>query len=99
MLRERLVSLDGVSLNGAAGDVQRPPLLLLHGVGRRWQDFAPAWPSLGERWEIHAFDFRGHVAAGLSPGRYRVCDYAAAIVRLTRTQLTEPAVLYGHSLG
>lgn len=99
MLLERVVSLDEMALNGASSPAAGPPLLLLHGVGRRWQDFAPILPALTQRWQTHALDFRGHGGSGRCPGRYRVCDYAADVVRMVRTQWTGPAVLYGHSLG
>src|SRR5262249_28924121 len=31
-----------------------PPLVLLHGVARRWQDFTPLLPALACRWQVHA---------------------------------------------
>jgi pimeloyl-ACP methyl ester carboxylesterase len=77
---------------------QLPPLLMCHGVARRWQTFVPLLPSLSVRWNVHALDFRGHGQSGRIPGKYRVADYAEDAVAVLK-EMTEPAVLYGHSLG
>jgi pimeloyl-ACP methyl ester carboxylesterase len=97
MMQER--SLAGeVELNLAAGPASGPPLLLLHGVTRLWQDFVPLLPGLMTRWHVHALDLRGHGRSGRAPGRYRVADHARDVAGLVR-DLREPVVLYGHSLG
>lgn len=84
--------------NFARGPKHGPPLLFLHGVLRRWQDFTPLFPALTPRWHVHALDFRGHGSS--NPGRsYRVADYVEDAVAFLQTQVDEPAVLYGHSLG
>jgi pimeloyl-ACP methyl ester carboxylesterase len=97
MFRERVFSGSGVRLNAAEGPSHGPPLWLFHGVGRRWQDFAPLLPALSAAWTVRAADHRGHGRSERA-ARYRVADhaaYAAAVVR----EGTEPAVLVGHSLG
>lgn len=87
------------SLNIATGPASGPPLLCLHGVTRRWQDFLPLLPNLSGRWQVHGLDFRGHGRSGRAPGKYRVVDYVQDAVSVLRARVTEPAVLYGHSLG
>jgi pimeloyl-ACP methyl ester carboxylesterase len=72
---------------------------LLHGVTRRWQDFLTLSPVLAGRWQVHGLDFRGHGASGRAPGKYRVIDYVSDAVSLLQTRVSEPAVIYGHSLG
>ena len=98
MFSERLLAGE-VPLNVAIGPPAGPPLLLLHGVSRRWQDFAPLLPTLACRWQVHALDFRGHGRSGRAPGRYLVADHARDAAALLRSEVTEPAVVYGHSLG
>ncbi|MFY9662418.1 MAG: alpha/beta fold hydrolase, partial [Terriglobales bacterium] len=49
-----------VRLNYAEGPAAGPPLVLLHGLGRRWQVFLPLIPALSMRWHIFAVDLRGH---------------------------------------
>jgi pimeloyl-ACP methyl ester carboxylesterase len=87
------------SLHAATGPASGPPLVFLHGVTRRWQDFLTLLPALAGRWQIHALDFRGHGGSGRAPGKYRVVDYVQDAVSLLDACVSEPAVIYGHSLG
>ncbi|MFO0867588.1 MAG: alpha/beta hydrolase [Pirellulales bacterium] len=98
MLVEEVRDCGGVQLSVARGPAHGPPLVLLHGVVRRWTDFAPLLPAFLPRWEVHAVDFRGHGRSARTPGAYRVVDYVPDIVALLRG-LPEPAAVYGHSLG
>jgi pimeloyl-ACP methyl ester carboxylesterase len=89
-----------VRLNVArSGPPSAPPVVLLHGVTRRWQDYLAIWPWLAGRWSVHAIDFRGHGGSGRTPGAYRVVDYVPDVVAYLRDALDGPAVLLGHSLG
>jgi pimeloyl-ACP methyl ester carboxylesterase len=99
MFSERSFEANGLSLNLAVGPASGPPLVLLHGVTRRWQDFLTLTPWLTPLWQVHALDFRGHGGSGRSPGKYRIADFAADAVALLKSQLKEPAILLGHSLG
>jgi pimeloyl-ACP methyl ester carboxylesterase len=98
MMNERTVSAGDRRLNVATGPASGPPLVLLHGVTRRWQDYVGLLPALAVRWRVHGLDFRGHGKSDRTPGAYRVADYVADAVALVR-DLDEPAVVYGHSLG
>jgi pimeloyl-ACP methyl ester carboxylesterase len=80
---------------GAAGGA---PLVLLHGVTRCWQDWAPLLPLLASRWHVHALDFHGHGRSARIPGRYQVNDYVGD-VRALIDSLIHPPVILGHSLG
>ncbi|MBX7168024.1 MAG: alpha/beta hydrolase [Pirellulales bacterium] len=84
-------------LNLASGPKHGPPLLLLHGIGRRWQDFVPLLAGLLPRWQIHALDFRGHGHSTRATS-YLVVDYVDDALAALR-QGGYPAVVYGHSLG
>lgn len=98
MFRESLLDVGGVRLNVAVGPANGPPLVLLHGVTRRWQSFLPLVPWLATRWQIFAVDHRGHGASDRAD-RYLVDDYVHDAVRLVERHLPGPAVLCGHSLG
>jgi len=99
MFREEFFPLGPVRLNVARGPQNGPPLLLLHGVTRRWQSFTPILSALTPRWEISALDFRGHGRSDRHPdGRYFVPDYIDDAAAFVET-LSEPVVIYGHSLG
>ena len=98
MMNERYLEGKTHTLRIATGPDAGPPLLLLHGVCRRWQDFLSLVPALTTRWQVHGLDFRGHGGSDWRTGQYRVADYiedAVAVLHL----LPDPAVIYGHSLG
>lgn len=98
MLTEQRVDLQQLSLSCASGPAHGPPLALFHGVTRRWQSFLPLLPELTARWQVQAWDARGH---GLSDraAEYRTLDYVGDACGFVREQFASPGVLYGHSLG
>lgn len=96
---ERTFDTGEVSLNYAEGPSNGAPLVLLHGLGRRWQVFLPLIPALSLRWHVFAPDFRGHGKSGRVTRGYHGVEYAEDIARLLRQRVQEPAVLFGHSLG
>lgn len=87
-----------VPLHILAGPAHGPPLVMLHGVGRRGIDFLPLVPALSTRWHLHLVDHRGHGGSGRAPGRYLVVDHVEDVLAVLN-RLGEPAVLFGHSLG
>jgi len=99
MLTEETLDTNEVGLNIARGPANGPPMIFLHGVLRRWNDFVPLLPSFMTRWQVAAIDFRGHGESGLTPGSYLVRDYVRDAVNVLREAVHEPAVVYGHSLG
>lgn len=99
MWRETSVTVGGLRLNSMAGPASGSPLLLLHGVLRRWQTFHPLWPHLASRWQLHGLDFPGHGVSDRLPGDYRVSDYVRVAAEFVSQQFSEPLVIYGHSLG
>lgn len=91
-----------VQLNIWEGPQNGPPLLLLHGVLRCWQDFVSLLPALTTRWHVFGVDFRGHGASTRSPGAYAVIDYvqdALFAIDLVHTKTGKACVAFGHSLG
>jgi pimeloyl-ACP methyl ester carboxylesterase len=98
-LEEKSFDAGEVILNYAEGEDNGPPLVLLHGLGRRWQVFLPLIPSLSLRWHVYALDFRGHGKSGRVPRGYRGTQYSEDVIRFLRQQVREPAMLFGHSLG
>ena len=88
-----------VRLNYAEGPSNGPPLVLLHGLGRRWQVFLSVIPALSMRWHIFAPDFRGHGKSGHIARGYRGTQYSDDIVAFIRGCVSGPAMIFGHSLG
>ena len=98
-LIERTFDTGEVRLNYAEGPAHGPPLVLLHGLGRRWQVFLPVIPALSLRWHIFAPDLRGHGKSSHVARGYHGPQYSQDIARLLRERVSAPAVLFGHSLG
>ncbi len=98
-LVEHVIDIGDVQLNYAEGPANGPPLVLLHGLGRRWQVFLPLIPALSLRWHIFAPDFRGHGKSSHIARGYHGPQYSDDIVRFLRERVSDPAVLFGHSLG
>ena len=98
MFTESRIRPGNHALNIATGPDSGPPLVLLHGVTRRWQTFLPLVPSLAPRWQLYGLDFRGHGASEPTDDGYLVINYVDDVVGLL-DELNEPAVVYGHSLG
>ncbi|MCE9532362.1 MAG: alpha/beta hydrolase [Planctomycetes bacterium] len=97
MFTEQQFYVNGTSLNAAVGPTHGPPIVFLHGVIRRWQDFGNQMPALAARWRVVAVDHRGHGKSSREK-RYFVADYIADTLALIRG-FDEPAILIGHSLG
>lgn len=101
-MQEQIIQIGDRRLNRAtsAMAIDAPPLLMLHGVTRRWQTFLPLCSSMAVRWQLSAIDFRGHgQSENMNNGDYRVCDYTEDACEYIESQIDRPVVLYGHSLG
>ncbi len=98
MFAEQQLAESVPTLNLAIGPGNGSPLLFLHGISRRWQDFVPFANAFAPQWKIMALDLRGHGRSGRVAGRYRVIDYVGDVLRVV-DRLGAPMVIYGHSLG
>jgi len=99
ILREQTFSADLVTINFVEGPPSESPIVLIHGGGDRWQHFLPLIPSLLPRWHVFALDLRGHGKSGRVPDQYRPEQYVPDIKAFLERQVTERAVIFGHSLG
>src|SRR5262245_23285476 len=99
MYRESLVSAGSTRLNLMTSEASGPPLLLLHGVIRRWQTFLPLLPALTGRWQVYGLDLPGHGQSERLNPDYLVVDYVRVVAELLQRHFTQPVILYGHSLG
>ena len=98
LVEQKCVS-DWRELNYVGGPKNGPPLVMLHGVTRRWQDFMPLIPSLALRWQVFALDFRGHGKSDRTPDEYLTVHYMHDARALLENTIKQPAIVYGHSLG
>ncbi len=99
MVNQRKFQNGTVSLNYVEGPDSGPPLLLLHGITQRWQEFIQVIPALIPTYHVYALDFRGHGLSGRTPGHYRGEDYSHDVLEFMVRIIKEPAIVFGHSLG
>jgi pimeloyl-ACP methyl ester carboxylesterase len=98
-IKEFIFDTGAVTLNYAEVPSPGAPLLLLHGGNARWQAFESIIPDLASAWHIYAPDFRGQGKSGWVPKSYRLQDYTDDTIALLQHCVSEPAHLFGHSLG
>ncbi|MGW0532320.1 alpha/beta fold hydrolase [Streptomyces sp. NPDC003032] len=82
------------------GKESSPPLVLLHGGGQTRHAWDRSGPRLAARgWQVIAPDLRGHGTSQWSPDGGYDLDLFAGDVRALVTELGEPPLLVGASLG
>ncbi len=99
MIEERKFNAGSVELNYAEGPPSGPPLVLLHGLPGRWQEFSAVIPILLLKWHIYALDWRGQGKSGRVQGGYRAKFYIEDVVDFLQKEFDEPAALFGMSAG
>lgn len=99
MIKERKIFVYSTELNYAEGPPSGPPLLLVHGLPGRWQEFMPILPALVLRWHVYALDMRGQGKSGNTPNQYKSKFYIDDIIGFIQQSSNEPVILYGQSAG
>ena len=99
MFQEQIFNADGVQINFVQASNSGQPIVLLHGAASEWQSFLPLIPIFAREFRVYAIDLRGHGKSSRVPEGYRVLDYAKDIQCFLEQHITEPSILYGHSLG
>jgi len=84
--------------DSGGGQPAEPPIVLLHGVTFRSEDWENVFPRLATRYRVVAYDARGHGKSGRA-ARYALDDLVADAIRIVREIAGAPAVLIGHSIG
>jgi pimeloyl-ACP methyl ester carboxylesterase len=98
-VRERQFDTGQVQLNYAEGADNGPPFVVLHGGAGRWQYSEGLLQALEPTWHLFAPDLRGHGKSSHTPGAYRLHDYVTDMAAVLEQVVSEPAVIFGHSLG
>lgn len=99
MLIQKSFQIGNVSLNYVEGPSAGPPLLFLHGVTQRWQEFIQIIPALTETFHVYAVDFRGHGKSSRVEHGYRGEGFSQDILAFLDQIIGKPAIVFGHSLG
>ena len=99
--RDQFVTVNGLRLHYLEwGDTGKPPLILLHGIGRVAHTFDHLAPHFSKDNRVIAVDMRGHGDSGWSSdGAYLVEDYVKDIEGLASQLKLRNIVIWGNSTG
>lgn len=75
------------------------PLLLIHGQGVAWQDYAEVLPELSKHYHVYAVDCFGHGKSSHNSEKYSAQETGKALSWFIENVIKEPAIVSGHSSG
>lgn len=100
---EKNVTLnDGTILNYAeSSDEQgeKTPLLLIHGQGMAWEDYARVLPDLAKEYHVYAIDCHGHGSSSHESSSYSCQKMTNDFIWFIENVIGKPCVISGHSSG
>lgn len=99
ILTESRLELNERHINYSEGPNSGSPLLLIHGISGRWQDWDSVSDAFAREWKVYAVDLRGHGKSSWTPDGYHWRLYAEDQVEFIERVIGEPAYVVGHSLG
>lgn len=99
--QDRFINVNGLRLHYLDwGSESKPPLILLHGIGRVARTFDHLAPHFSKDYHVIAVDMRGHGDSGWSAeGAYLVEDYVKDIEGLASQLGLRNIVIWGNSTG
>lgn len=89
----------GVALNYAEGPDNGPALLLVHGQGMQWEDYARVLPELAKSYHVFAVDCFGHGESSHDPALYRLQTMGEALKAFAGQTIGDSYLVSGHSSG
>ena len=96
----RAVTIDGRRVHVVdIGSGRGRPVLFVHGLGGRWQNWLENIPRLAQRRRVIALDLPGFGRSQLPLGEISIPGYAAVIDRLCDLLELDRAVVVGNSMG
>ncbi len=99
LLTEKTFAAKDINLNYAEGPSSGQPLVLLHGVTNRWQNWLSVLPILGWNYHCFALDQRGHGHSEHAKDGYQSDRFAQDVIHFLSDIVKQPVILIGHSLG
>lgn len=90
---------DELTVNYAEGPRHGIPLLLIHGQGTRWQEYARALPALSETYHVIAVDCHGHGKTTWNPADYTADRIAEDLALFIDRAFGSACIISGHSSG
>lgn len=97
---EKQVTLpNGNVINYGEVKNDKPALLLIHGQGGIWEDYATVMPELSENWHIFAIDVYGHGESSHDGKLYYLDVNGDDLIWFIDNVIGGPTVVSGHSNG
>jgi len=90
--------VNGIRLN-VIEEGEGPPLLLLHGMGGTWREWAPQLDGLSDQFRCIAIEHRGHGRSERTSGRYSIGLFAEDVAGVCRALGITHAHIAGLSMG
>ncbi|WP_405098584.1 alpha/beta fold hydrolase [Oceanobacillus sp. FSL H7-0719] len=91
---------NGTVLNYGEGPSNgKTPLLLIHGQGMTWEDYAKVLPDLSNHYHVYAVDCHGHGESDWDPEKYSAKAMAKDFAEFIEVEIGNKVVLSGHSSG
>lgn len=99
MTAQTLTGADGVAINvELSGDPEAQPVVLLHALGDRAEDWSTVTAALAGRFRVVAMDLRGHGSSG-RPGTYTFELMRDDVIAVLDALDLHDVILVGHSMG
>jgi esterase len=98
---DRFVTVNGLRIHYLDwGSPDKPPLIMLHGIGRVAHTFDHIAPHFASNYHVMAVDMRGHGDSAWDPkGAYLVEDYVKDIEGMAGELRLRNIVIWGNSTG
>ena len=96
---EKQAVVDGATVNYAEGPDNGPALLLVHGQGMEWEDYATVLPTLAGSFHVFAVDCFGHGESSHDPALYSCAANGDALIAFAHDVTDGPYLVSGHSSG
>ncbi len=97
---EKQASLtDSSVINYGEGPNNGPALMLIHGQGGDWKDYAAVMPALSKKFHVFAVDCYGHGKSTHDPALYSCEKNGEALAWFIKNVICEKCIVSGHSSG
>jgi pimeloyl-ACP methyl ester carboxylesterase len=99
-VEKQIILKDGTVLNYGEGPSNgKTPLLLIHGQGMTWGDYAKVLPELSKHYHVYSVDCHGHGESDKNLEKYSAKEMAEDFIEFIDTEIGEKTVVSGHSSG
>ena len=96
---EKQATVNGATINYAEGPANGPALMLVHGQGMEWEDYASVLPELSKRYHVFAVDCFGHGESAHEPALYTCAANGDALIAFAGQVIGGDYLVSGHSSG